>query len=526
MVGSSYGALRQVEAISFYTSGRHYTASGQVAAAIEQFRRAIARGPEVIPLEDAYVRLCLLLMDSSEDFGPALDEALQLFPRSVKLNLYKLARDATNAEPAIRLRARKEVEAFRDHAEIAELMVLSLHNMGGGYSKKGDPEKAVMAYRLALELDPERVKTLKGLARAQWEIATSLAHQLPRFQSDASQERGATDLVPLYKDQIEATVATCRRIVALRPDADVFYLLGKIYEQLDESALAIEAYRQSVAHSPRNCRPYLRLSAVLEETGEQGAALRTLEEAVQRRKDDAELYYKLGNLLYQRRDFARAADAYREAVRLAPSNAQAHANLGTALRALDRLSEAERAYHKAIQLQPDNPLLYHNLGGVALARNDLQKAVEAFQKAAQLGSNRVDTYMTLSRLNFDSGKLEESLRFYDLILASDFQGADSNLYTQMGVTLCELGKNEAAIKAFLKALEKDGQNLQARLKLGLGYLVRGDIEAARSAYAQAIAQGGAARAERMGGVADLEKLIAGNTRAAEAREILDTYWNQ
>jgi len=56
--------------------------------------------------------------------------------------------------------------------------------------------------------------------------------------------------------------------------------------------------------------------------------------------------------------------------------------------------------------------------------------------------------------------------------------------------------------------------------------VRGDIEAARSAYAQAIAQGGAARAERMGGVADLEKLIAGNTRAAEAREILDTYWNQ
>ena len=93
----------------------------------------------------------------------------------------------------------------------------------------------------------------------------------------------------------------------------------------------------------------------------------------------------------------------------------------------------------------------------------------------------------------------------------------------LGWILYLYGRFDEAISQYEPVL-RDREISVAQFNLGLSYLAKGDIERARSTYAEGISEFGAEEGERIGAKADLEKLIRRGVYAEAARRILITYW--
>jgi tetratricopeptide (TPR) repeat protein len=272
---SSYYYLRQVEAISLYTSARSYSANKDFSNARKQFYRALSQGPKVLPLEDVYARLCLLLMDSDEEYLPLLGEALEAHPNSERLRLFQLATAAINPSAEFREQAMKLALDLRYTApHDATITAKALHNLGAGFLKKRKPETAIRAFEQTLRLEPERFKTLKDLTFAHWQLAAQLADRIAEADLD---HRAA--LVARFRQQISAALNTSRQALKLRPDADLYYQLGKAYQQRERYSEALTAYGQCLEQDSSYRRAYQRMAEVYARLGQKAEVARALQAA-------------------------------------------------------------------------------------------------------------------------------------------------------------------------------------------------------------------------------------------------------
>ncbi len=180
---SSYFSLKQAEAPSLYSQGRHYIARGDYETGVKQLKRAIVQGPDSIDLYDAYVRLCMQTLGTNE-VEAILAEALSTFPDGPYFHIYKLVVDSMKPDSTIQSQAQGKLDSFKKSGELeikerrwlrfpsmreVEQMRLAIasayKNMGNEFQDRGDFERAILAYRRAMEFSP-RMKTYEALAAA------------------------------------------------------------------------------------------------------------------------------------------------------------------------------------------------------------------------------------------------------------------------------------------------------------------------------------------------------------------------
>ena len=187
---SSYASLKQVEALSLYASGRNYIARGDIRTGVEQLRRAVDQGRDVIDLQETYERICFVGMGQEGTEG-ILDEALAALPTNPQLTIYKLAFDSLKPDSVLSRRAREQLEAIKagesrasistgwgspiviagqENIQAARREIAAFHhnvgiNLGAGVTS-GDLERAIPAFRLSLEFDPDRTSTSQSLVTA------------------------------------------------------------------------------------------------------------------------------------------------------------------------------------------------------------------------------------------------------------------------------------------------------------------------------------------------------------------------
>ena len=188
---SSYFHLKQVEAISLYSSGRHYLAKGDFETGAKQLRIAILSGPATIDLPDAYARLCYVNIGKLGQES-ILREALSAAPLSATLNICKLVTDSIKADSLTSHQARTKLDAFKTpdsqvQVEIGPGLWIRLrekgeivgwnnqiadlyHNFGNALSKQNDLRNAIFSYRRAVEFNSGRIliyqKLVAALAKA------------------------------------------------------------------------------------------------------------------------------------------------------------------------------------------------------------------------------------------------------------------------------------------------------------------------------------------------------------------------
>jgi tetratricopeptide (TPR) repeat protein len=172
--------------------------------------------------------------------------------------------------------------------------------------------------------------------------------------------------------------------------------------------------------------------------------------------------------------------------------------------------------------------LYHNLANNYMVRGQADQAIQAYALALQFESGRENSTGGLSKAHTLLGiQLEkhqqpaQAMAAYRQALEIDGQNAVARV--NLGWLLYLEGHWQEAIDQYQVALSL-GPSSHALFNLGLAYLVQGRVQAARQTYARAVAEFGAREAEIIGAVSDLKELIDKDLCAAEAQDILETYW--
>jgi tetratricopeptide (TPR) repeat protein len=201
---------------------------------------------------------------------------------------------------------------------------------------------------------------------------------------------------------------------------------------------------------------------------------------------------------------------------------------------------------------------YHTYAATELARGDKASALAAFRKSVELGSDNARTYLLLTNLLLEARRPEEARPILRRIVEADLSGTDSETYAEVGRILRGMREMAASTTAYRKALVLDPDAVSARVnlgwdlfiggsydgavteyllaleteanstaqfRLGLAYLAKGDVANARAAYSRGVAVHGADEGRRVGAADDLQRLASLGKHAAEAREILETYWS-
>lgn len=136
-----------------------------------------------------------------------------------------------------------------------------------------------------------------------------------------------------------------------------------------------------------------------------------------------------------------------------------------------RLAEAEAVCCQILAIYAANPMALHLLGVVRLRAGNVAGAVEVLEKALAGNPSAAPIHHLLGLAYAGVGRHAEAVTAFETALAA---GENTRVLIDLGVTLSNLGRNEAAAQRFSRALELSPDSAEAWAKLGrtLGLLRR------------------------------------------------------
>ncbi len=136
-----------------------------------------------------------------------------------------------------------------------------------------------------------------------------------------------------------------------------------------------------------------------------------------------------------------------------------------------RFAEAEAVCRQILAVDTANPMALHLLGVVRLRAGDVAGAAEVLEKAAIGNPSAAPLRHLLGLAYAGLGRHDEAVTAFEAALAA---GENTRVLIDLGVTLSNLGRNEAAAQRFVRALELASDSAEAWAKLGrtLGLLGR------------------------------------------------------
>jgi serine/threonine-protein kinase len=204
--------------------------------------------------------------------------------------------------------------------------------------------------------------------------------------------------------------------------------------------------------------------------------------------DDA--YRLLGGIHVARTEWDLAVQELQRAIALRPDYWRNHSDLGLANYRAGRLADAEKAYQRVIELQPDSARGFHNLGTVQQSAGKLPAAIASYEQANRIRP-AMSTFSNLGTVLFWQGEYAKAADAYQQ--AVNLAPNQPDLHANLGDALTKLGRQDAAVASYRRAIEevkkllavndKDALNLAL---LGMYQAKVGNRTAAEAAIRQAV----------------------------------------
>ena len=169
-----------------------------------------------------------------------------------------------------------EEQSIRDPKD-----AMARYNLGVAYNQLGEPEKAIAAYRSAIQINPNKWTPYYNLgctlletgapqeAKTEFEHLTKLA---PNFAQGFFMLGTAFGALGLHEQLIEAT----RKGLQIEPDdAHALLNIGLACNRLGRFAEAIESLARTIALDPENPMGYLHLGMAVRSIGPSATVART-----------------------------------------------------------------------------------------------------------------------------------------------------------------------------------------------------------------------------------------------------------
>jgi tetratricopeptide (TPR) repeat protein len=320
---------------------------------------------------------------------------------------------------------------------------------------------------------------------------------------------------------------------ALSPSPEAYTHLAQAHRALGDYEAAIDDLESLLTLGPGNADTHYQLGLLYAATHpevamahlERAAGLNTLlapaVEMLQRslgislfENDPSYTYLQTGRSLASLDEWDLAVEAFRRAAKARPDYAEAHAYLGEALQhltspPLDARSELEKAlsldlnsvaanvfmgiywqrleeYEKSLEyleiaasLEPDNPALQAEIANTYAAKGDLPTALSFYQKSVELAPRDPVYWRVLAEFSLQHQVQVRQIALPAIRQALLLSPDDPVILDLMGHTFFLLEDYSSAERFLLRAVQADPAYAQARLHLGMTYLLQGEISVAR-----------------------------------------------
>jgi tetratricopeptide (TPR) repeat protein len=166
----------------------------------------------------------------------------------------------------------------------------------------------------------------------------------------------------------------------------------------------------------------------------------------------------------------KAAAQFRASTQLDPTYPEPYKALGDLFLAAPRrlFDQAVEAYQKAIDLRPFYADAHVGLGDARAAKGDIDAAIAAYQKALTYNTVNPRVYMSLGKIYYsEKGLYYESVQAYKRAIDLDGQSVEARM--GLGEVYEDKGLYKEAVEEYRKVIELDGKHTGAMYNLAMVY---------------------------------------------------------
>lgn len=335
------------------------------------YGRAIASKPNYT---NAYHHLGLLLKDI-ERFPEAVlayHEALKLDPKhkNVHFSLGVLYQETGDYEKAIY--AYDQTILFNSENEGVYVEIIS-------------------AYNEAIEEDPKN--TLFRQARGK--TLDKFTHLIGNKPPNPESFFNLGTLYGGMGDYSRA-ISAYQMVLDINPNhSNAIFKLGNIYKDQGRLSEALSMYHRAVNADSRNSDAYLNIGSIYERQGKQGEARENFEAAVKVGSWNSRAYFNLGYIEERDGNHQKAVNYYQKSIEIDKNYKEVHYNLGNVYARLRKNSLAISSYLKAVDIDRNYKDAWINLSTLSFKEGDFSNAVKYYEEAALLGYKAPQGYLNV-----------------------------------------------------------------------------------------------------------------------------------
>ncbi len=383
--------------------------------------------------------------------------------------------------------------AMTDFAGAAECEAKSQHPsslpniaLAEAYVEKGDDNRALANYEMALRIRPDDISALRAavivyLRHDFNDRAAPLVERLTRLIPNDAQAHA--DLGAIYAASGKPAEAERQFRTALSLDpkhASAMTGLGSLLLRTDRPDDALPLLKRAAELSPDSWEPHYLLGSAYTRSGEIKQALLDMEAARERAPDEPQGHYGLAMLygrLERTADRDKALARFSELrsrsdhVRLARRDAGLLIAKSAPLVSSGNLSAAVELLEEAQRVDPNNEQVLFRLGGLYYDVNRYNEARTTARQAIALAPSDWRYHYLAGLIEKDTGNLAQARSAFETAIRARPAAADA--YNQLGDMAMRQSRPEEAIRHFERAVRIDPADTAYKLNLAAAYRAAG-----------------------------------------------------
>lgn len=349
--------------------------------------------------------------------------------------------------------------------------------MSKDYVRLGKPKMAIDQAKMAVNLDPNRIRFIRTLAEAylsDFNIDSARIQYQKILSMDSTDIGDMLVLARLYEqDQPKKAAELYQKSLTLTgPDLATMMQLVRIYNTTNEYEKSIYVVEAMLRLDPSNVALKEMLVDLYMQVGRNSDALNILKAMMAGNKNDYDLMARAATVYLRMKDFS-SADSLLDTIFTSDST-RADAKFAIGQFYLNEMQQdssivpfAQEIFAKLLKLYPNDARSYLMAGLGASSAHEDSVAVVYLKKSIALDSTSVNAWQALGILyyqNKDYGRMASVMSGAVKFFPDDYR---VNLF--LGLALNQEGKNEDAVNPLEKALSIKPTETDALSILGQVY---------------------------------------------------------
>ena len=338
-------SLDSKNAVAYSERGLLFARQGNYQQAIKDFDRALQIDSHSA---EAYNNRGLARIYQGEteaglmDFRRALAEAPEFVRVYLNIGLAYFRRGDFS----------ESLNAYRKALEMDPNLIQAYAGMAMVYQAKGQTDKALEQLEMALRKKPEDLKTKeiyeklekqrqRVLTAARQSVALSYCEKGNFFREKGELQKAIEQYTLALNEDPHFAAA--------------YYNRARTYQELGKNEEALSDYTSAVKYNPKDSQAWNNKGFLLDRQGNIDQAISDYSRAILCDGKNSQAYNNRGNAYFKKGEYEKAIADYTQALELNPSLAEAYRNRGMAYGKLKDYRNAALDFQKYLELNPDDP---------------------------------------------------------------------------------------------------------------------------------------------------------------------------